>query len=140
MNAPTGSTIIPALGMTFAEGAAKFHALLDEAAPLHATNEDLAEWMVFEACDIRKTMWITPPQTLADAWAVVSVLCDRDDEAILGEAEALELLRDFLATLTKGRDAITLPGAGVGNADTLPAGSDEAAPPQPPYPPKPLTP
>lgn len=127
MNAPTGSTLIPALGMTFAEADSKACALFAEAEAIYATRdeaeEDTANALVVEASEIRFTLFTTPPRTPVDALAVLNWLAHAEYGLpnamwVNGQESAAVLLRDFMATLA----------------------ADPATPPQPPYPPKPLTP
>ncbi len=98
-----GSTIIPSLGMTFAEGAVKYHALNDDFLRLaHADptgGDNWPDWMIAQAVKIREAMYEARPQTAADAWAVMNVMACREDEIHDGEADGMKLVRDFLATL-----------------------------------------
>ncbi len=78
----TPSTIIPSLGMTFAEGAVKYHALNADFLRLaHADptgGDNWPDWMIGQAVKIREAMYETLPQTAADAWAVMSVMACRE--------------------------------------------------------------
>lgn len=114
--------------------------------PLIATGseegEEAGEDRVLEAGAIRLTLFTTPPQTLADALAILNWLAHPEHGLsggvhawIEGQESALVLLRDFMATqvgkgvastdtLCSGESA-----KGVRNTHTLPAEPDEMAAP-----------
>ncbi|WP_376959636.1 hypothetical protein ABNQ39_06940 [Azospirillum sp. A26] len=131
MSAPFGSTVIPALGMTFAEGAAKFLNLFGEhEADSKAVPENWPDHLVTEACDVRLAMFSNPPQTADDALAVLELLAHPEHGLpngswIEGQESAVVNLRDFMAKL----------GAkGVKITDTPPGTPSTTFLPQPPYP------
>ncbi|MGF7177009.1 hypothetical protein [Azospirillum doebereinerae] len=98
-----GSTLIPALGMTFADASAKVLALLgDHQAAAEARTDDPPDHLVVEACEIRRAVFTAPPRTPADALAVLNLLADdgaglTDGRWVEGQETAVTLLRDFMA-------------------------------------------
>lgn len=97
------STLIPALGMTFADASAKVLALLgDYQAAAKADPGNPPDHLVVEACEIRRAVFTTLPQTPADALAVLNLLADdgaglTDGNQVEWQETAVTLLRDFMA-------------------------------------------
>ncbi|PGH52750.1 hypothetical protein CRT60_22655 [Azospirillum palustre] len=101
--AQQASTLVPALGMTFADASARVLALLGEhQAAAGASPDDPPDHLVVEASELRRAVFTVPPQTPADALAVLNLLADggaglADGNRVEGQETAVTLLRDFVA-------------------------------------------
>ncbi len=104
-----GSTRLPSVEiMTFADADAEVVALLAAANSKRGKGEEAereADFNVTVACELRDAILTTPPQTLADALAMLNRLACKETGMpcglIPGEemSMAVVLLRDFIATL-----------------------------------------
>lgn len=107
-----GSTRLPSVEiMTFADADAEVVALLAAANSKRGKGEEAereADFNVSVACDLREAILTTPPQTLADALAMLNRLACEETGLpcglIPGEemSVAVVLLRDFMAALVSG--------------------------------------
>lgn len=112
----TGSTRLPSVEiMTFADADAEVVALLAAANSKRGKGEEAereADFNVSVACELRDAILTGPPQTLADALAMLNRLACKESGLpcglIPGEemSVAVVLLRDFMATLVGGGEAI----------------------------------
>ncbi len=101
-----GSTVIPALGMTFAEASVRVRELLQAHSAVRGEDDEsrrIRDELYDEWDRIGCAVLATPPQTLADALAVLDRLLCPETGMPAGtsgmEVEALTRLRSFLATL-----------------------------------------
>ena len=112
----TGSTRLPSVEiMTFADADAEVVALLAAANSKWGKGDEAereADFNVSVACELRDTILTTPPQTLADALAMLSRMACKESGLPCGltpgeeMSVAVVLLRDFMAALVGGGEAI----------------------------------